>query len=126
MGEDGESPGKLEVVEDERPKEPVEGWYITRAEIENYGSDLLKLDVTLEHTSGQSSDIEETLNPDIGDISECRLEEYGGEGKVQQSIVVIATGEDGEGDEFETNVQIEVDYETGEFKEDSLHGWERI
>lgn len=120
--EDGEAPERLEVVESERPKEPVEGWYIDTVCAEEYGTDLIKLVVRMLHTDiDDDKEIEETLNPDIGDISEIRFEEHGGAGKVQQSIVVVAEGRN----DRMAEVQIEVDYETGEFRDESLNGWEQ-
>lgn len=103
------------------------GWYLARAEIEQYSTDLLRLTATVRHPDPEFDDeqIEEFLDPDVdGKICGCRVEEYGGEGRSQQSIVVIAEV-DQFGDDFEMCVQVEISPESGRFKEESLHGWER-
>lgn len=109
-----------------------EGWYIESVAADKYGSDLIELVVNVRHSSGETHQIEETLNPDIGDIEDIRVEEYGGEGKDQQSLVLIVASEDVEDDEdgnrsqVEVNAQVEIDHTTGFFKNlDSLE-WERI
>ena len=113
---------KLEAVADEKLKEPGP-WYIHKSMAESYGTDLIKLEVSVHHADGkQTRDLEETLNPEIGDIESVKVEEYCGDGYTQQSLVLIVEGEGGQ----ETNIQVEVDSDTGEFDEDSLHGWEKI
>jgi len=120
--EDGkDEPVRIAVVEDERPKEPVEGWYIDSMYAEEYGMDLIQLVVQMSHPNEDDKEIQETLDPGIGDLKEIRAEEHGGEGKWQQSIVVIAEGHGDRGAE----VQVEIDYKTGEFKDESLNGWEQ-
>jgi len=108
--------------EPEHPKEPVEGWYIESMYAEEYGTDLIRLVARMCHTNiDDDKEIEETLDPGIGDIKEIRAEEYGGVGKIQKSIVVTAEGHGDRGAE----VQVEIDYKTGEFKDESLNGWEQ-
>lgn len=95
------------------------GWYIVDASVCEYGNDLLTLNVTLNHPKHGKSDIEETLDPSIGDIRDYGCEEYGGIGREQQSIVVTAENED-----HSVCLQIEIDHESGEIDGDGLLNWE--
>lgn len=106
------------------------GWYIEKVTAEKYGDDMVELAVSLRHTDGETIDIEEMLSPDVGEIEEIRVEEYGGSGKDQQSIVLIVNSSEIEGDEnpnpIVVNTQVEIDYRDGTFMNLGSLEWERI
>lgn len=68
-----------------------------------------------------SKDSSETLEPPFEDFEIDRIEEHGGLGYGQQSIVINITEAH---TEREACIQVEIDPETGNFKESSLDGWE--
>jgi len=90
------------------------------------GSDFLEVAVELE-SDQEKTIVGETIEPPFPapfEAEEIKVEEYGGKHSSQQSIVITITGDDENGIEREACIQLEIDPETGEFKESSLHGWE--
>ncbi len=108
--------GSWKVLLDEtKALNPWQGWYIEGCEVS--GSGLLILEAKLRHTNGRTETIEETLDPPFDRAKEVRVENFGGQGRDQQSILVTVSN----GDVFQ--IQVEVDRETGTFKEESLYEW---
>ena len=82
------------------------------------------MDITVAvHNSltAESDTVCETLSPPFEDFEIDSIEEHGGEGCSQQSIVINITETD---TEREACIQVEIDPETGRFQESSLNGWE--
>ncbi len=103
------------LLDETKASNPWQGWYIEDCEIS--GTDLLFLEAKVRHTNGRTETIEETLDPPFDRVNEVQAENFGGQGGDQQSILVTASN----GEVFQ--IQVEVDRETGTFKEDSLHEW---
>ncbi len=105
-----------------KEREKWEGWYITRAEAERIGPDLVSLSVRLCHTDGRQDRLLATLHPNpVEEISGVKVMEYGGPGTDQQSVAITV---DDAGSQASYSLWAEVDCKTGQFKQDSLQGWE--
>lgn len=127
----------VEKVEDKHPalieKKPWSGWFILSIDFERRGADLIQLSAVVSLMKNSSIKdqkcIEETIQLpfEVDEDCEIGISNYGGAGNNQQSIVISVSGErelDGESVETVNELQVEVDYKTGNFIEKSLHGWE--
>jgi hypothetical protein len=110
---------------DTRSSDALPKWWIYDADrIHVTGIDLLEVIVEVKSDSGKK-ELSETIEPPF-DAKEIMVEEYGGERNRQQSICITIIGEDVGRLEREAYLQLEIDSETGEFKESSLHDWDII
>ncbi|MHC4432493.1 MAG: hypothetical protein ACYTBS_11700 [Planctomycetota bacterium] len=119
--------GDLKSYLETRDGERKKGWWIPGIDkVWVTGSDLLEVVAELESDREKKS-VGETIEPPFPapfEAEKIKVEEYGGKQSNQQSIVITITGDDENGIEREACIQLEIDPETGEFEESSLHGWE--
>lgn len=131
----------MDVLRVERVDEPVRpprkppwsGWYISSLGFEKRGNDQIQLSVHVslmqDGAVGDQKWIEEAIRLpfDVDDESDIGVMNYGGAGNDQQSILIGVSSEmeaDGEIHDVVHELKVEIDYKTGTFKENSLHGWE--
>lgn len=98
-------------------------WYISSHDSIRV-TDSNPMDIQVEvfnSLTDDSKDSSETLSPPFEDFEIDRIEEHGGLGYGQQSIVINITEAH---TEREACIQVEIDPETGNFNESSLDGWE--
>ena len=123
----GKSSGKLDASKFTPKKGIANRWYVTRVNLGG-GRDLIDLDVEVtDQYSGERKNISETVEPPCeGDASS---ELHGSKGDKQQSILITVPCDDWDSDSNDPEgyqIQVEVDSETGEFKEESLYNWEEM
>lgn len=77
--------------------------------------------------SDSKKEIEDSTMPPFDDYEVLSVDEHGGEGYGQQSIVILVEEVGGSREEpRKAEIQIEVDMSTGDFDGDSLSSWEII
>ena len=103
----------------EKEASPWEGWFIE--ECDCTGRDLLEVRVRMRHTNGEVKTIEETLDAPFDDVEGIGCANYGGHGKNQQAILITVT--DADYDAGEQDIQLEIDYKTGEFLPEKYGEW---
>lgn len=113
----------LKGISDSYKEKKLKPWYI-RGDIRLTVTDSNPMDIEVEVQNSmtrESQTSSETTSPPFDDFEIDSIEEHGGEGYGQQSIVINITEAD---TEREACIQVEIDPETGEFQESSLNGWE--
>jgi len=125
---------KVHIVPDE--DDYYRGWHMSSvSDITVEGSDLLEVSVKLWQAdtkragravvvarSLDTKTIETTLEPPFETDGEPHIEEYGGIGKKQQSLVITVVDRDDS--ERSASIQLDINPYYGRFIDSRLHGWE--
>lgn len=113
---------------EDQPKSKTRGpWYIIRHYVSD--QDPMEIETVVRNAdTGIEMDADETLKPPFDEFTLENVFDYYGKSRRQQSICITVREivEYDEGEPREACIQVEIDPETGQFQEDSLHGWEIV